>query len=86
MLYKPVVSLFMLFAATSGVAASATPVRRGGGYSLPTPIAPGQCTASQLCCNTVAPGSDPIFGLLDLLNPNLNVATNCGAVNVIAGW
>jgi hypothetical protein len=35
MLYKPLVSLLMVFAATSSVVASATPVRRDQGYPAP---------------------------------------------------
>ncbi|KAI0289045.1 hypothetical protein BC826DRAFT_1034038 [Russula brevipes] len=55
MLFKPLVSLAMAFAAASSVAASVTPVPRGGNYPPPVaPISESQCdTGSIYCCNSV---------------------------------
>jgi hypothetical protein len=90
MLYKPLVSLLMVFAATSSVAASATPVRRGGivGYPAPPapPITPEQCTTTPKCCNTATSSSNPVVGALGALsgiNPDLIVGLGC--VGIIGG-
>jgi hypothetical protein len=86
MLYKPLVALFMAIAATSGVAASTTPVRRGGGYT-PTPA--GNCNTEVKCCNDVASPTDtdnPLGLLASTLvgvDPNLLVAADC--VNPVVG-
>jgi len=81
MLYKPLVALFMAIAATSGVAASTTPVRRGGGYT--TPIPAGNCNTQVKCCNNVASPTDtdnPLAAVVSTLvgvDPNLLVAADC---------
>lgn len=91
MLYKPLVSLFMVFAATSGVAASATPVRRGnGGYPPIAPAIPASgCSASsnQLCCDELTNVENPLVAAIAILaNPTLDVALNCiPIVNAVAG-
>ncbi len=80
MLYKPFVALFMAIAATSGVAASTTPVRRGGG---------GNCNTQVKCCNNVASPTDtdnPLAAAVSTLvgvDPNLLVAADC--VNPVVG-
>lgn len=60
MLYKPLVSLAVAFIATSSVAASATPIRRGGGglgpgYGPNSPASPptiNQCDGGTVqCCD-----------------------------------
>jgi hypothetical protein len=92
MLYQPLVSLLMLFAATSGVAASATPVRRGGGY--PAPVVPAisqsQCNTAPQCCQQLTSTSNPILGSLGVLsalaNTNLPVGVNCANIIATQPW
>ncbi|KAI0271772.1 hypothetical protein BGY98DRAFT_1100259 [Russula aff. rugulosa BPL654] len=74
MLYKPLVALFMAFAATGGVAASTTPVRRGAVGHYPPPPGPTMpaknCNSNTelYCCNTLTTTSNPIVaGVLGLL-------------------
>jgi len=87
MLYKPLVSLAMAFAAASSVAASVTPIPRGGSYPPPVaPISESQCdTGSIHCCNTVTSASNPlvtlIAGLLGVvLNPAAGVGLSCTGI------
>lgn len=93
MLYKPLVALFMAFAATGGVAASTTPVRRGGGYAQPPlgHMIPADSCASNTnlyCCEYLTTTSDPsvadsLTSLVDVL-PNALAGldcTNIGALN-----
>jgi len=57
MLHKPLVSFIAAFAVATSVAASVTPVARGGGGS--------QCnTGTQSCCNSITSASDPIVAAL----------------------
>jgi hypothetical protein len=80
MLYKPFVALFMAIAATSGVAASTTRVRRGGG---------GNCNTQVKCCDNVASPTDsgnPLALLASTLvgvDPDLLLAADC--VNPVVG-
>ncbi|KAH9961093.1 hypothetical protein BC827DRAFT_355945 [Russula dissimulans] len=87
MLYKPLVSLAMVFAATSSVAASATPIRRGGYPAPPTqPIPQSQCnTESQQCCNTYTSGLNPIAKTLIAefhldVNPTAGIGMSCNPI------
>jgi hypothetical protein len=90
MLYKPLVALFMVFAATGGVAASATPVRRGGGYAPPPgPTIPaGNCNSNTklYCCNTLTSTNNPIVGVLNLVGvgPNTLAGLNCNSIGVVS--
>ena len=90
MLYKPIVALFMALAATGGVAASTTPVRRGGGYAPPPgPTIPaGDCnTDTKLyCCDSLTSTSNPIVGLLGLvgLGPNTLAGLDCDDLGVLS--
>lgn len=64
MLYKPLVALFMAFAATGSVAASTTPVRRGGGYAPPPlgrtiPARDCESNTNLYCCQRLTSTSDP---------------------------
>jgi hypothetical protein len=84
MLYKSLVALFMAFAATGGVAASTTPVRRGGGYA-PPPTRAGDCnTDTKLyCCNSLTPASDPIVtALTGLVGLSANTIAGLNCVNL----
>jgi hypothetical protein len=88
MLYKPLVALFMAFAATSGVAASTTPVRRGGGYASP-PIPAGDCNTNTklYCCNTLTSASDPVVAALTGLvglSSNTLAGLNCVDLGVLS--
>ena len=60
MLHKSFASLIVAFAVATGVAASVTPVARGGGGS--------ECnTGTQSCCNSIAYADDPIVAALESL-------------------
>jgi hypothetical protein len=58
MLHKSLVSLIAAFTVATGVAASVTPVARGGGGSACN-------TGTQSCCNTITNYNDPIVALLE---------------------
>ncbi|KAI9451544.1 hypothetical protein BJY52DRAFT_1297115 [Lactarius psammicola] len=87
--YKPLVSSVFAMALASGVAASATPVRRAG----PTPVTPWQCTESVnnlTCCDSsiIPPATDPLAILLIPLNqdPDLLVGLNCAITGTVAWY
>ena len=84
MLYKPLVALFMAFAATGGVAASTTPVRRGGSYPPPPgpTIRAGDCnTDTKLyCCDSLTSSNNPIFRPLGLVGAG---PTTLGGLNCV---
>lgn len=92
MFYKPLVVLFMAFAATGGVAASTTPVRRGAvGYPPPAgPTIPaGDCNKNSnlSCCGTLTSTSNPLVGLLASLvgvGPNVLAGLNCFNLGVLS--
>ena len=80
----------MAFAAASSVAASATPVRRGGGglpsYNPPlNPIPESKCQQQNLqCCNTATSQSDPHIndilggvGMMNDMDPELLAGGSC---------
>ncbi|KAI0303317.1 hypothetical protein B0F90DRAFT_1816155 [Multifurca ochricompacta] len=86
--------MFAAMAAVSGVAASATPVRRGdGGYPPPSPVPSpkpaSQCSTGPVqCCDqftsTANPSVTSILGLLGLINiilgPVLSAGNGCSGV------
>ncbi|KAH9984042.1 hypothetical protein BJV74DRAFT_886499 [Russula compacta] len=89
MLSKSLVSVFAALAAVSSVAATATPVRRGGnngGYSLPpNPPTVKECSGgSPVCCNIFTTAKDAgslVSGLLgSLQNQNPNVGLTCTSI------
>jgi hypothetical protein len=94
--YKSLFSLVMAFAAVSSVAASATPVRRGGGLpgynpTLPPPISESQCGQQKMeCCDTVISQSDPQFanllgsvGVLNNVKPTMLAGGGC--IPIVSG-
>ena len=98
MLYKPLVALFMVFAATGGVAASLTPVRRGGGHppppaGYPPPPGPtvpaGDCNTNTkvYCCDSLTSTSNPIVGIISGLlglGPNNLAGLNCIGLGILS--
>jgi len=92
MLYKPIVSLIVAFAAASSAAASATPLgRRGnGGYAPPyaPPVPVSQCAESNAkCCNTYTSSNNPdLVGLLgQVLGPNVvGVGLGCSVLSGVS--
>jgi hypothetical protein len=90
MLYKPLVALFMALAVTSGVAASTTPVRRGGGYLPPSgltiPARDCNTDTKLYCCNTLTSSSNPVVGLLGLagVGPNTLAGLECTDLGVLS--
>ena len=85
MLYKSLVSFIAAFAVVTGVAASVTPVARGGGSACNT--------GTQSCCNAVASSNDPIVaalqGLAGIAIPiGLGIPVGIGCLNVLgsSGW
>jgi hypothetical protein len=57
MLHKSLVSLIAAFTVATGVAASVTPVARGGGGSACN-------TGTQSCCNSISNVNDPLIAAL----------------------
>jgi hypothetical protein len=96
MLYKPLVSLVMAFATASSVAASLTPVRRGGGGAYPPPhlstIPISQCnTKSVQCCQTFTNADNPIaaalLGALDMIEgSNVGIGLSCVSLEGGTQW
>lgn len=90
MLYKPLVALFMAFAATGGVVASTTPVRRGGSYPPPQgPTIPAKACNTDTkiyCCQSLTSSSNPIVGLLGLVGvgPNTLAGEDCDDLGVLS--
>jgi len=93
--YKSLFSLVMAFAA------SATPVRRGGGGGLPgynpspnPPISGSKCQQQNIqCCNTVTSQSDPQIndilggvGIMNGINPNLLAGQSCVPIASGGTW
>jgi hypothetical protein len=86
MLHKSFVSLILAFAVATGVAASVTPVARGGGGS--------ECnTGTQSCCNSIAYADDPIIteleGLADIaipVDPTIPLGIDCIGILSASSW
>jgi Fungal hydrophobin len=93
MLYKPFVSLLTALAVVGSVAASATPVARGG-YPPPSPPPVSQCnTGSVQCCDILTNSDNPVLDLLvgllplgTIIDPTLIVGLTCSVLEVGDPW
>jgi len=89
MLYKSFVSLLTALAVVGSVAASATPVARGG-YPPPSPPPVSQCnTGSVQCCDILTNSNNPVLDLLEgllplgtIIDPTLIVGLTCSVINL----
>jgi hypothetical protein len=88
MLYKPLISLVMAFAAASSVAASVAPVARDGyaPSNVPT-IPPKQCQGHVKCCQSLSTHADPNlkglggFGSVPTPDPDV-FGTGCADLDI----